>query len=395
MRILVVGGGGREHALAWRLSRYGHDLCFTHVNPGFSSLGTSHLADPVDVAREQRVDLVVVGPEGPLAEGLVDRLVAAGIPAFGPRRNAAWLESSKADAKAFFQRHRLPTARAVLLSSEDTLAWNGGGVVKLDGLAGGKGVWVCEDAASLRSTVDAAFRARPKERLVIEERLVGPEVSVLGISDGKNLVPLLAARDHKRRYDGDLGPNTGGMGAVAPVQADARCVEVLRKAVTAMADEGTPFRGVLYGGFMLTADGPKLLEFNVRFGDPECQPLMALLDEDPAPWFLGAATGQLPGDTLRWRGGAACCVVVCGEEYPARGADAPITRLPADDTDLVVFHAGTRRNGNELRAAGGRVLGVTGLGEDLPAARARAYAAVAEVEFAGAAWRTDIGLAPS
>ncbi len=393
MRILVVGGGGREHALGWRLAASGHTLYFCAPNPAFDALGVVHVGDPVDVAQAHAVDLVVVGPEGPLAEGLVDRLEAVGIPAFGPRKDAAWLESSKVASKAFMQRHGLPCARSITLSGVDTLAWDGPGVVKLDGLAAGKGVWVCPDGRGVAAAVDEAFRLRPDDRVIIEELLDGPELSVLGISDGTRVVSLLPARDHKRRYDGDLGPNTGGMGAVAPVPTDAwgACGAILQRAVTAMAAEGTPFRGVLYGGFMLTAQGPKLLEFNVRFGDPECQPLMVLLDEDPAPWFLGAATGRLPGERLRWKSGSACCVVVCGEEYPTRGADAEIVALPVDAADLVVFHGGTSRVGTVLRATGGRVLGVTGFGADLEAARRRAYEAVAQVRFAGAAWRTDIG----
>jgi len=391
MRILLVGGGGREHALAWRLARAGHTLRFTHANPGFETLGERVDAPPLDAARG--MDLVVIGPEGPLAEGLVDALEAWGIPAFGPRADAAWLEASKVRSKAFFVRHGLPTARAVRLTAADTLGWSGPGVVKLDGLAAGKGVWVCDDGAAVSQAVDAAFRARPGDALLIEERLEGPELSVLGISDGERVVPLLPARDHKRRYDGDRGPNTGGMGAVAPVRVaeEAACVEVLRKAVLGMAAEGTPFRGVLYGGFMLTRDGPRLIEFNVRFGDPECQPLMALLDEDPAPWFLGSATGRLPGDTLRWRPGAACCVVVSADGYPERGADARVEALPADTEDLVVFHAGTRRVDGVVRAVGGRVFGVTGLGPTPAAARERAYRGVAGVRFSGAAWRSDVG----
>ena len=394
MRILVVGGGGREHALGWRLAAGGHTLYFCAPNPAFEALGVVHPGDPVDVAQAHAVDLVVVGPEGPLAEGLVDRLEAVGIAAFGPRKDAAWLESSKVACKAFMERHQLPCARSITLSGADTLAWDGPGVVTLDGLAAGKGVWVCPDGRGVQDAVDEAFRLRPDDRVIVEERLDGPELSVLGISDGTRVVPLLPARDHKRRYDGDLGPNTGGMGAVAPVAMDAwaSCGAILQRAVTAMAAEGTPFRGVLYGGFMLTATGPRLLEFNVRFGDPECQPLMMLLDEDPAPWFLGAATGRLPGERLRWRSGAACCVVVSGEEYPTRGADAEIVALPADAVDLVVFHGGTSRVGTVLRASGGRVLGVTAYGADLEEARRRAYRAVAEVRFAGASWRTDIGL---
>jgi phosphoribosylamine--glycine ligase len=393
MRILLVGGGGREHALAWVLARHGHDLRFTEANPGFEGLGRLVGGDPLDAA--QGVDLVVIGPEAPLAAGLVDTLAARGIPAFGPSAAAARLESSKVYTKAFALRHGLPTAAARVLAPGERFRAEHAWVVKLDGLAGGKGVWVCADAAETDAAVAQARAARPDAELLLEEVMVGAEVSVLGLCDGARMVPLLPARDHKRRFDGDLGPNTGGMGAVAPVaitDADlAVCHDVLRRSVAGMAAEGTPFRGVLYGGFMLTATGPRLLEYNVRFGDPECQPLMTLLDEDLAPWLLGSALGQLPGDTLRWKAGAACCVVVTAEGYPERGADAELRALPADTADLVVFQAGTARVGGQLRATGGRVLGIVGLGADADTARARAYAGVAEVRFDGAAWRTDIG----
>ncbi len=395
MRILLVGGGGREHSLAWALSRFGHTLTFTDPNPGFEGLGTVVPGPPLDAAAG--VDLVVIGPEAPLAAGLVDQLATRGIPAFGPSAAAARLESSKVYTKAFALRHGLPTAAARVLAAGEPFRADRPWVVKLDGLAGGKGVWVCASAAETDDAVAQARALRPGAEVLLEEVLVGPEVSVLGLSDGTRVVPLAPARDHKRRFDGDLGPNTGGMGAVAPVPVPpdqlAVCHDVLRRAVRGMAEEGTPFRGVLYGGFMLTPEGPKLLEFNVRFGDPECQPLMTLLDEDLAPWLLGSARGELPGESLRWRDGAACCVVVSAEGYPERGADADIEALPAEAADLVVFHAGTTRVGGRLRATGGRVLGVVGRGADLEAARARAYAAVGEVRFAGAAWRTDIGAA--
>lgn len=393
MRILLVGGGGREHALAWALARHGHTLLHTHDNPGIAALATRVDADPVGAARAHAVDLVVVGPEAPLADGLVDRLGALGIPAFGPSAAAARLETSKVFTKELCRRHGLPTARSRTLRAGDPFRADGPAVVKLDGLAAGKGVWVTDSAAETERAVAQALAARPEAPLLVEERLVGPEVSVLALSDGERIAPLLPARDHKRRFDGDRGPNTGGMGAVAPVAIAERdaCVDVLQRAVTAMAADGVPFRGVLYGGFMLTADGPRLLEFNVRFGDPECQPLMALLDEDLAPWLLGSATGRLPGAALRWRSLAACCVVVAGEGYPERAVDSPIEALPADADDLVVFHAGTRRVDGGLRAVGGRILGVTGLGPGPEAARARAYAGVAAVRFAGAAWRADVG----
>lgn len=394
MRILLVGGGGREHALAWALHRHGHSLCFSHANPGFRHLGEIVAGEPVEIARTRSVDLVVIGPEAPLAAGLADRLHETDIPAFGPSAAAAQLESSKVFTKRFCDRWSLPTAAARVVRRGDSWRPGGPGVVKLDGLAAGKGVWVCENAEDTERALASALEMRPDAEVLVEERLTGPEVSVLVLSDGQNIAPLLPARDHKRRFDNDLGPNTGGMGAVAPVAVsdlDA-CHDAMRRAVRGMAEEGRPFRGVLYGGFMLTPAGPRLLEFNVRFGDPECQPLMMLLDEDPAPWFLGAALGRLPGEKIRWKKGSACCVVVCGERYPDGHADALIAGLPADSDDLVVFHSGTTHDGpGRIRATGGRVLGVTAHGDTLASARHRAYEGVAGVRFAGAAWRSDIG----
>jgi phosphoribosylamine--glycine ligase len=325
----------------------------------------------------------------------VDRCTAAGIPAFGPTAAAARLESSKVHTKALAQKYDLPTADARVVRRGDAFAVDRPWVVKLDGLAAGKGVWVCDTVEETRAALAAAFEARPEASVLLEERLEGPELSVLGLCDGTRVVPLPAARDHKRRFDADAGPNTGGMGAIAPVAVSegvlAACHDVLRRAVTGMAAEGTPFHGVLYGGFMLTRSGPKLLEFNVRFGDPECQPLMALLDEDPAPWFLGAARGQLPGTALRMKAAHACCVVVCAADYPEGRANAPITHLPAEADDLLVDHAGTALRDGKVWATGGRVLALTGLAATPAAARARAYNAVREVEFEGAAWRMDIG----
>lgn len=395
MKVLLVGGGGREHALARALARYGHRLFFSHANPGFVGLGELSPGNPVDAARAHAVDLVVVGPEQPLAEGLVDRLGEVGVPAFGPTAAAARLESSKLFTKSLAQRYGLPTAASRVVRRGDAWPLDRPWVVKLDGLAAGKGVWVCDDLASTAAAIEAAFAARPDAALLLEERLEGPELSVLGLCDGARVAPLPAARDHKRRFDGDRGPNTGGMGAVAPVPVSEgtleACHEVLRRAVLGMAQDGVPFRGVLYGGFMLTADGPKLLEFNVRFGDPECQPLMTLLDEDPAPWFLGAALGRLPGESLRFARQHACCVVVSSAGYPEHPANARVEALPADAPDLVTYHAGTALRDGTLWATGGRVLGVTGLGPTPEAARARAYEGVAEIRFEGASWRGDIG----
>lgn len=395
MRVVLVGGGGRESALARSIARHGHTLTFTHDNPAFVGFGEVRVGEPLAVAREVGAELVVVGPEAPLADGLIDRLSAAGIPGFGPSAAAARLESSKIFTKALATKYELPTAASRVVRRGDGFVPDQPWVVKLDGLAGGKGVWVCDSVADTAAALAEAFVLRPEAAVLLEERLVGPELSVLGIADGARVAPLPAARDHKRRFDGDQGPNTGGMGAIAPVavapEVLAACHDVLRRAVAGMAADGVPFCGVLYGGFMLTAFGPKLLEFNARFGDPECQPLMALLDEDPVPWFLGAALGRLPGETIRFKAQHACCVVVSGARYPERPANARILNLPASTEHVVVDHAGTAVRGGELWAVGGRVLGVTGLADNAALARERAYAAVAEVRFEGASWRADIG----
>ncbi len=395
MRVVVVGGGGRESALVRAIARHGHSVWATHANPAFAGRAQVMPGDPVTVARTVAAELVVVGPEAPLAEGVVDRCEEAGIAAFGPSAAAARLETSKVHTKNLALKYDLPTATAHVVRAGDGFVVDQPWVVKLDGLAAGKGVWVCDTAAEAREALAAAFAARPDAEVLLEERLIGPELSVLGLCDGERVVPLPAARDHKRRFDGDLGPNTGGMGAIAPVPVTpgmlAGCHDVLRRAVTAMAAEGTPFRGVLYGGFMLTASGPKLLEFNVRFGDPECQAIMALFDEDPVPWLLGAAKRRLPDGSPRFKDAAACCVVVSAKDYPEGRANTPILRLPADAADLLVDQAGTALHNGELWATGGRVLSVTGLGATPADARARAYRGLNEVEFAGAAWRMDIG----
>ncbi len=395
MRVLLVGGGGRECALGRVIARHGHELFFGTPNPALSRFGEFTPGEPEIVAQGRDVGLVVVGPEAPLAAGLVDRLQALGIPAFGPSAAAARLESSKIYTKSLAVRHCLPTARSMVLTRADRTLPTEPWVVKMDGLAGGKGVWVPETVAEMHAAVDAAFALQPDGSVLMEERLVGPELSVLGLSDGERVVMLPAARDHKRRFDGDRGPNTGGMGAIAPVDvpsgALAACHDILRRAVVAMAAEGCPFRGVLYGGFMLTVDGPRLLEFNVRFGDPECQAVMALLDEDPVPWFLGSAQGRLPGERLSMRDAHACCVVVCADRYPEGREEARIEALPTERADLFVDHAGTTLRDDGLWATGGRVLGITGVAATPQLARASANQAVGEVRFKGASWRMDIG----
>jgi len=319
VHVLIVGGGGREHSLGWKIARSPlvRRVSTTVPNPGLLSLG-GDLAqgDPVSWARSHGIGLVVVGPERPLADGLVDRLNSAGIPAFGPSADAARLESSKAFAKSLMDDCGIPTARwsghADAASAHAAVdALGASCVVKADGLAAGKGVVVADDADAAHAAVDDVLSGRYGKdagaRLIVEERLAGPEVSILALCDGTRALPLLPARDHKRRFDGDRGPNTGGMGAICPpADVDADLVEsvrrdVLQPVVDGMARRGTPFRGVLYAGLMLTPAGPRVLEFNVRFGDPECQPLMLMLDQDLVPLLLASATGRLPQGPLRWR----------------------------------------------------------------------------------------------
>ncbi len=412
MKVLLIGGGGREHALGWRIadSPLVDELLLTDPIPGLP--GRVVAGDPVEVAAAEGVGLVVVGPEKPLAEGLVDRLAERGVPALGPTAAAARLESSKAFAKAFMDRHGIPTARwsvhadpaEARAAAEALLAEGGGVVIKADGLAGGKGVVVADHAADAIDAIDEALLdgrfGEAGRRVIVEERLRGPELSVIALCDGRRAVPLLPCRDHKRRFDEDRGPNTGGMGAICPVPGvtpglvERVRARVLQPVVDGMAAEGHPFRGVLYAGLILTTAGPRVLEFNVRFGDPECQPLMMMLDEDPVPWFLAAAAGELPERTPRWRPGAACCVVMVDGDYPGPVAGgAPIEGVPEPTGDARVFFAGARLSGDppRLLTAGGRVLGAVARGADLAEARRRAYALVEGIRFAGAAWRTDIG----
>ena len=407
LNILIVGTGGREHALGHALARHGHRI-FTEAHGGRGNPGLLALGTPVDasigpltadtiVQAAAGMDLVVIGPEAPLVAGFTDRLIAAGIPAFGPTAAAARLEASKVFTRRFALRHGIPGPEFRVLAPGEPFTADRAWVIKLDGLAAGKGVWVCRDAAETQAAIDRARALRPGEPLLLEAPLTGPELSLLALCDGTRAAPLIAARDHKRRFAADLGPNTGGMGAVAPVDSPhtAECAALLQRAVDGMRAEGVPFSGVLYGGFMLTPDGPRLLEFNVRFGDPECQPLMSLWDGDPAPWLLGAATGRLPEGNPPFLAAHACCVVVCGIGYPDQSVYAHIDILPEDTSDisgdLTVYHAGTRLVDGQLYASGGRILGVTATAPTAEAARARALAAAAEVRFEGAAWRDDIG----
>ncbi len=416
MKALVVGSGGREHALAWTLSR-SRDVGMVFVAPGNGGTDGSGMrsvslkADDVDglldFARAEGVELTVIGPEQPLADGIVDRFTAAGLRCFGPTAAAAQIEASKAWSKAFMDRHGIPTARwgafTELAPARDFVeTFARPPVIKASGLAAGKGVLLPLSRAAAVAAVeqvlcDRAFGDAGRQ-VVIEERLEGPELSVLGFTDGEAVAAMPAARDHKRAWDGDRGPNTGGMGAIAPVAARAEVAEivetVLRRTVAGMAAEGRRYVGVLYAGIMWTADGPRVLEFNCRLGDPETQVLLPLLETDLSAICGACIDGTLADLDVRWSGGAAAAVVAASRGYPGDyDKGLPITGVEAagEMNGVTVFQAGTRRRDGALRTAGGRVLAVTGRGPDRAAAIARAYAGLAEIHFDGLMRRTDIG----
>ncbi len=415
MKILVVGGGGREHALAWALGRRGHAVVAAPGNPGTARVGRNVAvkADDVDaqvrVARDERVDLVVVGPEAPLCAGIADGMRAVGIPTFGPGRDGARLEGSKAWSKAFFARHGLPSARffdcRTMAEVDRALDVLGAAVVKADGLAAGKGVIVAETRDEARAAaaqmIEGGAFGEAGRRVVVEERLPGREASILAIADGHSFVLLPAAEDHKAVLDGDRGPNTGGMGAVSPTPVmtpalvDRARRDVFEPVLHGLRAEGIDYRGVLYAGLMVAPDGtPNVLEFNCRFGDPEVEAILARWTDDPAAWLAGAAAGRLPAGEPEFSPRAAICVVMAAEGYPGtpRAGD-PIAGIADAEAlgDVEVFHAGTRAADGGVVTAGGRVLAVTAVGDDAPAARARAYAAVAKISWRGVHYRTDIG----
>lgn len=416
MRVFVVGGGGREHAIAWRLALAGHEVIAAPGNPGIARAGAIESVSASDIEgltraiERRRPDLVVVGPEAPLVGGLADRARETGALVFGPGAEAARLEGSKVYAKELFRRHGIRTAEFSVCRSArevERAARDLGGrvVVKADGLASGKGVVVCDgvdDAvAAGRAILEEGSLGAAGEAVVVERRLAGRELSIMALADGTRYEILAQAEDHKAVWDGDRGPNTGGMGAVSPARHASEALlervrrEIFDPTMAALAAEGIDYRGVLYAGLLIDEnEAPWLLEYNCRFGDPEAQAVFARLRSDPLPHLAGAARGALPAAGLAWDDRAAVCVVLAASGYPSspRKGDA-IEGIAAAEAvgDVWVFHAGTREDANELVTAGGRVLGVTALGEDVARARERAYAAVSEIRFAGVHYRGDIG----
>jgi phosphoribosylamine---glycine ligase len=414
--VLLIGSGGREHALAWALTAsplIGRLFC-APGNAGMAALGECVDLDPADhgavirFCQERAIGLVVIGPEAPLVAGLADDLATAGIKAFGPSKAASQLEGSKHFTKTLCAEHNIPTARFAAFTSQDAaLAYVGRAdgplVVKADGLAAGKGVFMTTSAAEAEAAVRACFGGTfgaAGRTVVIEELLEGEEASFFALTDGENVLPLASAQDHKRAYDGDEGPNTGGMGAYspAPVMTEAMTQrtmeEIILPTLAAMRARGTPFQGVLFAGLMITGEGPKLIEYNVRFGDPECQVLMMRLRSDLLAAMLATTDGVLDRFSLRWSDEAALTIVMACDGYPGdykKGSEIRgLERAGAHD-GVMVFHAGTKLDGGRVLANGGRVLNVTATGPTVAEAQRRAYAAAAEIDWPEGFYRRDIG----
>lgn len=412
MNILVIGSGGREHALYWKLSEspQTEQIYAIPGNPGMGASVAIALDDHAAILRfvkEHEIGLVVVGPEVPLMNGLVDELEAAGIRAFGPRANAAEIEGSKSFAKDLMKKYGIPTARyEVFTAAEPARAYirqeGAPIVVKADGLAAGKGVIVAMTEQEALDAVDAIMEDHSfgdaGARVVIEEFMEGEEASLLAFTDGTTIRPMISAQDHKRAYDGDRGPNTGGMGTYAPAlvmtpEMTERAVEeILKPTIAAMAKEGRVYRGCLYLGLMVTADGPKVVEFNARFGDPETQVVLPLLDSDLVAIMCACADGTLADVPIRWKDGAAVCVVLASGGYPGHYDKGQEIHGLADAEAMgaLVFHAGTAMKDGELVTNGGRVLGVVGRGADISSAVDAAYAAATKISFKDAYYRKDI-----
>jgi phosphoribosylamine--glycine ligase len=416
MNVLLLGSGGREHALAWALaaSPLLQQLFCAPGNAGIAEIAACVALDIKDHAavvqfcKANQIDLVVVGPEAPLVAGIVDDLAARRIKVFGPAKAAAQLEGSKGFAKDLCRACGIPTAAYQRFKDASAAKTYAAAhplpiVIKADGLAAGKGVTIAETYEAAEAAIDACFDGAygaAGAELVVEEWLEGEEVSFFALVDGKNVLPLAAAQDHKRVFDGDRGPNTGGMGAYSPApvmtaaMTDRVLGEIIRPAVASMASRGTPYKGVLFAGLMITPEGPKLIEFNVRFGDPECQVLMVRLKSDLLPALLATCDGLLNTFDVRWHDDAALTVVMAAQGYPGtpeKGTEIKGLTAAARVPGVEIFHAGTKRDGERLLADGGRVLNVTARGRTVGEAQQRAYQAAHLIDWPGGFYRTDIG----
>jgi phosphoribosylamine--glycine ligase len=416
MKILVIGGGGREHALAWKIAQSPKvtELFCAPGNPGTASIATNIDIPADDIenllrfALEQSIDLTVVGPEQPLVLGLADLFQDNNLKVFGPSAKAAQLEGSKAFSKDLMQKYKIPTAVYAAFEDADEarayLKGKGPQVVKADGLAAGKGVFVCANEAEAVDAVNQIMNDKifgeSGNRIIIEERLEGQEVSLLAFTDGTTVLPMEAAQDHKAVFDGDTGPNTGGMGAYSPApiftpELKQQVIDrIMVPAVNGMRADGIPYQGVLYAGLMISPNGPKTLEFNARFGDPETQPLMMRMQSDIVPIMEACADGTLSSCSLEWKPDAAVCVVMASEGYPGSYEKGrPIHGLEEANSlqGVTVFHAGTKQQGEDIVTSGGRVFGVTALGGNVQKAIEKAYQAVSKIEWRGVQFRKDIG----
>jgi phosphoribosylamine--glycine ligase len=414
LKVMVVGGGAREHTLVWKLLE-STKVTEVHVAPG--NAGTAAIAKNLDIsptdldalsraAKDNGIDLVVIGPEAPLAAGLVDVLQSLGIPAFGPTKEATLIESSKVFAKKLMQQYGIPCARdAVFSSFDEAQAYVRKQrlplVIKADGLAAGKGAIVAQSTGEALKALSDIMEARvfgdAGSQVLVEECLVGRETSLLAFTDGVTVVPIVPARDYKRAFDQDLGPNTGGMGGYSPPGffnsdlTDTLTVTILEPAVQAMAQEGRPYKGVLYAGLMLTSEGPKVLEFNARFGDPETQVQLPLLKSDLVDIVLAVIDGTLERTKIEWSDEACVGVVMASGGYPGSYKSGfPITGLDKVDSDLLVFHAGTKVEDGKMCTAGGRVLTVVATGKTVADAREKVYHNLPQVHFEGRHYRKDI-----
>lgn len=418
MKVLVIGGGGREHALVWKIkqSRLIKKIYCAPGNAGIAALAeivplkADDLAGLLSFAGREKIDLTIVGPELPLTLGIVDLFQKKKLPIFGPTKEAAVLEGSKAWTKRFLREEGIPTAHFEVFEDFDRAVdfLNTQGypiVIKADGLAAGKGVLIAKDRAEAVSGIESILKRKifgeAGRRVVIEELLIGEEVSFQAFVDGRSILPLESAQDHKRIGEGDTGPNTGGMGAYSPapvlstVLKDQVIKKILEPTLQGLSKRGIEYRGLLYAGLMITPDGPKLLEYNVRFGDPETEALMVRMEGDLAEVMQKTISGSLTASSLRWRPGASVCVVMAAHGYPGetrQGDEIQGLKLAGSVPETVIFHSGTKMEEGKLKTAGGRVLGVTACGKDLRQARERAYDAVEKIYWKGVHYRRDIGM---